>query len=683
MPGITLSCDLDNSRNSNRALPPSWLFSAAIFLGAFLLFQIQPLIARFILPWFGGGAGVWSASLMFFQAALLGGYLYAHRLRRREPHVLLLAVSLLLLPVIPAAHWKPVGGEEPISRILLVLATTVGLQYLLLASTSPLLQAVWRGWSGGEGRYHWYALSNAGSLLGLLTYPVLVEPYLGRRAQAWLWSAAYLLYAGLVAAIFLTRSGRWDSEETPSSPSRESTSRLTVWMAAPAAASVLLLAATEHISEEIIPAPLIWVAPLSLYLLSFIVSFGGWYRRWLFVPLAMLGLLGMAALLEWPSLAFDARAATAGVSLGVFLLGAYCHGEIFLRRPDPQHLTRFYLCVAAGGALGGILVTIVAPLTLPVAGDFAVALTLCAVLLVVLEFRRTAWWRVIPSAACLAAVAYAAVMYTGALAVDSVALVRNFYGALRVTEEPTPNPRLKALVLTHGIIEHGSQLMDPLLRRQPTMYYARGSGIQYAVEHTRHGSQRVGVIGLGTGTIAAFGRRGDVYRFYEIDPQVVQLATKVFSYLSDSEARVEIVLGDARLALEREPPQHYDLLVLDAFSSDVIPAHLLTREAMTVYLRHLRPGGMLALHTSNKVLRLVPVVGALAKNFGLAGFVIDSGVDPAVFRQHATWILLSRDPRAFLTSGPGGFFGKGVPPWTRPDVSAWTDDYSNIWRLMR
>jgi len=672
---------LDNSRNSNGALPPSWLFGSAIFLGAFLLFQIQPLSARFILPWFGGGAGVWSASLMFFQAVLLGGYFYAHRLRRREVHVLLLGVSLLLLPVIPAARWKPAGGEEPVSHILLVLATTVGLQYLLLASTSPLLQAVWRGWSGGEGRYHWYALSNAGSLLGLLTYPVLVEPYLGRRAQAWLWSIGYLLYAGLVAAVFLARPGRWEPDGGSRAPTREFTSRIAVWIAAPAAASVLLLAATEHISEEIIPVPLIWVLPLSLYLLSFIVSFGGWYRRRLFVPLAMLGLLGMAALLEWPSLAFDAKAATACVSLGVFLAGSYCHGEVFLRRPDPQHLTRFYLCVAAGGSLGGILVTIAAPLALPVAGDFAVALTLCAVLLVALEFRRRAWWRAIPAAACLAAVAYAAVMYTGALAVDSVALVRNFYGALRVTEEHTANPKLKALVLTHGIIEHGSQLMDPVLRRQPTMYYAKGSGIQLAVEHSR--PRRVGVIGLGTGTMAAFSRPGDVYRFYEIDPQVVRLATNTFSYLSDSEARVQVVLGDARLALEREQPQHYDLLVLDAFSGDVIPAHLLTREAMTLYLRHLNQGGMLAFHTSSKVLRLVPVAGALAKDFGLAGLVIDTGDDPAVYRRRATWVLLSRDARIFLTSGPGGFFGKGIPPWTRPDVPAWTDDYSNIWRLMR
>lgn len=673
---------MDNSRNPARALPPSWLFSAAIFLGTFLLFQIQPLIARFILPWFGGGAGVWSASLMFFQAALLGGYFYAHRLRRSEPHVILLAVSLFLLPVIPAARWKPAGGEEPIPRILLVLAVTIGLQYVLLAGTSPLLQAVWRGWSGGEGRYHWYALSNAGSLLGLLTYPVLVEPYLGRRAQAWLWSIAYLVYAGLVASIFLTRPDRWDAGGSGKEAAREPTPRLAVWLAAPAAASLLLLASTEHISEEIIPAPLIWIAPLSLYLLSFIVSFGGWYRRWLFLPLAMLALLGMAALLEWPSLAFDTKAATIGVSLGVFLVGVYCHGEVFLRRPHPHHLTRFYLCVAAGGSLGGILVTIAAPLLLPVAGDFAVGLTLCAILLVALEFRRP-WWRVIPAVSCLAAVAYAAVMYTGALAVDSVALVRNFYGALRVTEEPTANPKLQALVLTHGIIEHGSQLMDPILRRQPTMYYAVGSGIQLAVAHLPPGPRRAGVIGLGTGTMAAFGRAGDVFRFYEIDPQVVRLATSIFSYLRDSPARIEVVLGDARLALEREQPQHYDLLVLDAFSGDVIPAHLLTREAMTLYLRHLNPGGMLALHTSSKALRLVPVVGALARDFHLTGLVIDTGDDPTVYRRRATWILLSRDSRAFLASGPGGFSGKGIPPWTRPDIPAWTDDYSNIWRLMR
>jgi hypothetical protein len=664
-------------RSSNR------LFASAIFLGAFLLFQIQPLIAKRMLPWFGGAASVWTASMLFFQVALLCGYLYAHLLARRlsnplfaRLHLLLLVGSVCLLPVMPAAHWKPRGDEEPVTRILLLLGSTIGLQYVLLASASPLLQAMWTRQSGGQAPYRWYGLSNAGSLLGLLTYPVLIEPLMGIHLQASIWSLAYCLYAVLIGVLFLKRVG---PEVTATYETEEaSVPHVTqaAWILLPAAASIFLLAATGYVSENIMPVPLVWVLPLSAYLLSFVVCFGKpqWYKPGLVVPLTISAILGAASLVQFPWLGFHIVLATGTVTIAVFLVSTYCHGEVFRRRPSAGGLTRFYLFIAAGGAAGGALISVVAPLLLPLPIDFPLAVVICAVALVIAEWGHGRTRRILPALA-LIVVAGVAFLFTGALAAGTLVLARNFYGALRVTEKfEGTDPKVRTRVLTHGVIVHGSQMFDPKLRNRPTTYYGYGSGVHLAIEQTRRPNQRVGIIGLGTGTLAAYGRAGDVYRFYEINPQVVRLATTAFTYLSDSPARVEVSIGDARLVLEREQPQGYDLLVVDAFSSDTIPAHLLTREAMTTYLRHVRPDGMLAFHVSNKVLRLIPVVAALAEDFKLSARAVDTADDPKSYRQHATWILLYRD-RAH------SFLGQAV--YARSEVPVWTDDYSSIWRIIR
>ena len=667
-----------------------WLFASATFLGAFLLFQVQPLITKLILPWFGGGASVWTTAMLFFQTALLGGYLYAHtaitRLGRgwlARVHLLLLAASLFLLPVIPAAHWAPRGDEQPVIRILALLGATIGLQYVLLASTSPLLQALWVRGTNKEVPYRWYALSNAGSLLALVTYPVLVEPLLRTRVQASVWSAAYAVYAVLVGFSFLVSRGATAGALEPVASAQVPRATRFAWILFPTAASALLLAGTEFLSENIVPVPLLWVLPLSAYLLSFIVCFSRArpYRAPLFVRLAIGALLSMAALVQLPWLAFHVALATAIVTTGVFLVSTYCHNQVVSRKPAAGALTSFYLCIALGGALGGLLIAVAAPLMLPLPVDFPLVIVGCAAVLLATEWRKRGARLV--TAAALLAVVYVAVMYAGALAVDTLALARNFYGTLRVTEEYAGlNPVVRARILTHGVIHHGSQLLDPKLRHQPTLYYASGSGIQFAIERTRHPHQRVGIVGLGTGTLAAYGREGDVYRFYEINPRVIRFATTLFTYLTDSPAHVEISLGDARLVLQRERPQNYDVLVLDAFSSDAIPTHLLTREAIALYLHHLRPDGILAFHVSSKVLRLVPVVAAGAAFYHLSGLVIDSGDDPARYRRSATWLLLSRDPARLATTPSSPFWGRGIPPWTDPAVSAWTDDYSNIWRIL-
>lgn len=659
-----------------------FIAASSIFLGAFLLFQIQPLIARAILPWFGGAASVWTASMLFFQTALLAGYAYAAWMVKKRParlHILLLAGSIALLPIIPAAGWKPSGSQEPISRIVLLLAATVGPQYVLLASTSPLLQGLWSG--GGAIPYHWFAISNAGSLLGLLTYPVLMEPFLGMHAQAWAWSGAYVAYAILTgAALWRVRTSN------PETVAAEKVSRRTgaIWVVLPAAATALLLASTQFILTNILPSPLLWVLPLSAYLLSFIVTFGRTrsYRPAVFTRLAIAGLLGLAGLLQWPSLGFRVTASTAIATAGVFLVCCYLHGEVAARRPQGGALTRFYLSIAAGGALGGLGIGVAAPLILPMFVDFPVALGFCAALLAAIEWGRGRRPRMISALTALLVV-YVGVMHTGALAAGSVALKRNFYGALRVTEEYVGvNPVVRARILTHGVIHHGSQLLDNSRRRTPTMYYAQGTGVHLAIEETRAANQRVGVVGLGTGTLAAYGRAGDVYRFYEINPQVVNVARTMFSYMADTEAHVEVIVGDARLTLEWEQPQRYDVLVLDAFSSDSIPAHLLTREAMQLYLRHLRPDGMLAFHASNKVFSLVPVVAAAAREHSLSGLVVDAREDANTYRASATWVLLSRNPRAFQPSLSSRFWGKGVPPWTKPGVQVWTDQYHNLWNAL-
>jgi hypothetical protein len=664
-----------------------WVFGSAIFLGAFLLFQIQPMIAKLILPWFGGAASVWTACMLFFQTALLAGYLYAHviasRLRSEMQvriHVLLLGLSLLLLPVLPADSWKPRGDEEPIGRILLLLAATVGLPYTLLASTSPLLQAVYARRAGGEPPYAWFALSNLASMLALLSYPTVIEPWLPAHGQAVVWSALYVAWAAATAFAIFGRT----AEAAPGSEPAEQVAFSTQlsWLVLPACASALLLAGTGYLSENVAPVPLLWVMPLSAYLLSFVLCFarGAWYRPGLFLRLNIIALLTLAWLIDIQSLRFEVPVAAPLVTGGIFIVSMFCHGEVVRRRPGTALLTRFYLLIAAGGALGGLLIGVISPLALPLPIDFSLAIVACAAATVVLE---VAYSRLLTRAALLgmlAAVVVIAIRHAGGFAADNIALARNFYGTLRVAPEFIGFPAAKARTLEHGVIKHGSQVVEEGLRLRPTTYFAVGSGVQLAIEATAKPGQRVGVVGLGTGTIAAYGKPGDTYRFYELNPTVVDFARSYFSFLAESPADVQVVLGDARLALERETPQTYDVLAIDAFSSDSIPVHLLTREAMQVYLRHVQREGILALHISNKVLDLEPVVAEAATISGLSARRVTTDDEPRLFRLGADWVLLARDSE-LLARDP--IAGAGRPLRRRAHLRTWTDDYSNIWQVIK
>ena len=673
-------------------------YAAAIFLSSFLLFLVQPLIARLILPWFGGTAAVWTTCMLFFQTLLLAGYAYAHaaeaRLRPRAQaivHTALLVAALAALPIAPGERWKPTGGEEPISAILLALAATVGLPYLLLASTSPLLQAWFARARPGADPYRLFAVSNFASLLALVGYPLVVEPFFGNREQvlwwSWLFAAFAVLCAGLawLSASAASEKVLLEQENTPP-PSRGD---YLLWLALSATGSVLLLAITNHVTQNVAAIPLLWLAPLTLYLLTFIVAFEGGqlfgrelYRPGVFWSVLLAWLAGMAWLLADARFAFDL-----GIQLAMFLSGLFvgclfCHGELYRSRPAARHLTAFYLTISAGGAIGGLLVAVVAPLVFNAYYELGLGLVALAALAALRfgEVNVLARWA---SRLVLLGVTACAAYDGTRFFKDVVVTERSFYGVLRVKEYGEPGRSYYLRRLLHGVIMHGEQYMEGERRREPGSYYTPSSGIGGAIAAAQaRGPVTVGVIGLGTGTLAAYGRKGDRFRFYDINPQVVAIARSKFSYLSDSEAAVEVALGDARLSLEREAPQGFDILAVDAFSSDAIPVHLITKEALGVYLRHMKPQGVIAFHVSNRFLDLPPVVGRLAKEHGLAAMLVsDEGKEGDDDHTKTDWVLLARDPKALqakeiLDVGP-------VPPEERPRWRTWTDDYSNLVQILK
>ena len=666
------------------------LHAATIFLSSLLLFLVQPLIARLILPWFGGTAAVWTTCMLFFQTALLAGYAYAHasnaRLSPRTQalvHTLLLAAALALLPIAPNEHWKPLGDEEPVSHILLLLVATVGLPYFLLASTSPLLQAWFARGRPGEDPYRLFAISNLGSLLALVGYPFVVEPYLGNQEQVWAWSGLFAAFALLCGIVSWLASGAnaaqpLERKEEAGAPSR---SDYALWLALSATGSVMLLAVTNHITQNIASIPLLWLAPLTLYLLTFILAFEGrsLYRpaHWWLLALAAVG--GMAWLLVDKDRQFDLWLQLGMYLAGLFVSCMFCHGELYRSRPQARFLTAFYLTVSAGGALGGLLVAVAAPLVFN--GYFELGVGLLAVAL--LAAVRFAGLHLVVRLASLAVLAGAAAsaVYDGIKYQKDVTVsARNFYGVMRVKEYGTPGAEDHLRRLLHGVILHGEQYLHESRRHTATTYYQVTSGVGASILSLRGGTaNRVGVIGLGTGTLAAYGREGDSYRFYDINPQVVTVAKSEFTYLSDSGARIEIALGDARLNLEREAPQRFDVLAVDAFSSDSIPVHLITREALALYLRHMKPDGIVAFHVSNRFLDLVPVVARLAAEHGAHAVLVDEESDEE--RTTSTWVLVARDAEALerqeiVDAG-------ATEPETRDDWRTWTDDYSNLVQILK
>jgi hypothetical protein len=678
-------------------------FQLAIALSAFLLFLVQPIIAKQILPWFGGSASVWNTCLFFFQFLLLLGYVYAHALTQWATigqqafiHVSLLALSLVSLPVIASPTWKS-GEGEPALRILLLLCTTVGLPYLLLATTSPLLQVWYLRLRATP--YRLFALSNAASLAGLLTYPFLLEPKLATTTQAKLWSAGFVVFVIVCAVVAILSAS--ESTKLPTSIATKRTDKAaspTVaervsWMILSGLGSLALVSVTSFVARNIVSMPLIWVVPLAIYLITFVMAFGrGRYQGWPIAgPALILGLV-MADSYQneaWISMMWSLPVFMAGL----FCICLYCHGELAASKPDPIYLTTFYILVSLGGALGSLAGSVLAPLVL--CGDFEMPITLTAIA------AMFAWQRrhdvMISRALALGLAVVIMAISVGKISYEihhSRILTRNFYSALRIVDVSSPPNAWRRM--EHGGTEHGSQYLDRERRREPISYYGRSSGVALALARQRHisrpGHLNVGIVGLGAGVIAAYGEAGDRFRFYEINPQVLTLAHTEFTYLSDSEANVSVALGDARLVLERETPQGYDALIVDAFSGDAIPIHLLTREAVHVYRKHLSPSGVLLFHISNRFVDLKPALARLAVEEGLdARFVYDdpdgdSGNDSENEEEEetplsvSTWVLMAAD-KSWMTA-PGSLDRAETlePPQPGP---AWTDNFNNILSAIR
>ena len=879
-------------------------YALTIFVSAFLLFQVQPLIGRFILPWFGGGPSIWTSCMLFFQAALLAGYLYAHVLcaklslrTQAITHLAVLLVSLLLLPIAPNESWKPLGDQSPLARIMLLLIATVGGPYFVLASTGPLMQKWFSQTAPERSPYRLYALSNIGSLLALLSYPIAFEPWLTLHQQVVLWTAFYVAFAGSAAlcAVQVLKhvaatsgtdavAASSQSDQRMATEASPSILRILLWLSLAACGSAVLLATTNQLCIDVATVPFLWILPLSLYLLSFIICFDQprWYDRRAFGVLLII-FVPMACWAVDFGADLDLIKQVVIFSTALFVCCMACHGELVQLRPSPQYLTLFYLVISAGGVLGGLFVAILAtnlftgywefpislvacclctlaaicyqrvwssPLSLTYWAWFAGAalavvttlqlvwtphhLLLNAVDEVVLFGGLSAWilvgligihvraesevslwawmgwalpsivwfiaaglWRApeimtvrlscLLAGSWLLAFGVAFVFQWGAtwfsptrqkllgygllIAIASLALTfayqrrwltlmqtrvlagalasgliitwlaiwfraterrllrpllgacvwlplgalvavmgydlwqvsksdsadvvhrsRNFYGVLNVEfegaegdDEFSKPPKYE---LTHGQILHGFQYDDEYWGIQPTTYYGRQSGVGLAISSARQRksetkSIRVGVVGLGTGTIAAYGEAGDDFQFYEINPAVRDLSGRFFTYLQRTPAKTTIKIGDARIVMDRElkngQQQRFDVLAVDAFSSDAIPVHLLTAECGEIYRQHLAEDGILAIHISNRFLELDPVVRGLAKQLDWQAVRIDNDSDDEEGVYSSTWVLLTPSlavSNELQTSPYYDAWGDDEP------VLLWTDDFSSLWRIL-
>jgi hypothetical protein len=748
----------------------SWrlfVFHATILLGAFLLFQIELIISKYLLPWFGGTAALWTTTMLVFQVLLFAGYFYAHLISTRlapsrqfQVHTVLVAVSLAAMalcamhwpsPVTPGAAWKPQNPEHPELAVVLTLAASVALPFFILSTIGPLLQN-WFARLSERSPYPLYAVSNAGSLLGLISYPTVVEPLLKLRLQSWIWSVLYALCGTGICtcAAWAQRAAiKAEPNDRDRSLTKPTISLRLWWVVLSASSSVALLATTNMLSQYIAAVPLIWTVPLCIYLISFVISFGrpGWYKRGfyhaLFAISSLAVLLAIASGNVWVEVA-----AFAVLLLAICMV---CHGEVVRLKPAPEHVTSFYLSISAGGALGGILVGVIAPAVLNRLWEFEFSIIATGVLLLALLFReRNSWlrrapaWLVVPvllavflvprlaahlspevdrelrtlnffpvlfllcvpvflslvvtllrprdekvirpvpvmAVVVLLLLAQGLPRLSWGFGGRAVAKSRGFYGVLEVRDYPDQR------MLLHGKTVHGAQWKSPIFHNQPGTYYGDYSGIgRFLRNHPKRNPvspMRIGVIGLGVGTLAAYGLPGDYIRFYELDPAALEFVDgprSWFSYLHDSKAKVDIVLGDGRLSLEREADagkiQNFDLLVLDAFSGDAVPVHLLTKEAVQTYLRHLSPEGVLATHISTSALNLGPVLLGIEEEFDLYG-TITSLTDPNT-GVSSVWVFFSREPAPLNNAG---LRQSGLPLTIESDPVLWTDDYTSFIKLI-
>ena len=691
------------------------LISLTIFLSAFLLFQLQPVIARYILPWYGGHSGVWTTCMLFFQVGLLLGYTYAHLLVRILKvkyqiivHAAILVLSLLVLPVIPSESLKPMGNVDPTWDILRLLLLTAGAPFLMVSATGPLVQHWYSQSHPRKSPYRLYALSNFGSLLALLTYPFLIEPLLGLDQQAKIWSFGYVVFAVLCmwCGQALTSRTQSPSHRTENSDRPWKNSIAWVWVGLSACGSILLLAVTSKITEDFSAIPLLWVLPLSLYLITFIIAFDNprWYRRAVWVPVFLMATVLMVYLLQhWADL--NLVTAVLLFNGALFCIVMVCHGELVRHKPAPHKLTIFYLMVALGGALGGVFVSIVAVRVFSAFWELHVGL-LAAFLLVgyslfnLQEKPRPSWHSPAQKIWVLGSLLLGGFLIQGAIESEGNALVtrRNFHSVLRVHEMDIGKLSHRR-VLYSGQINHGLQLLHPDNQGHIGSYYSSQSGFGLAIQQhpkrlARSGasqsesqadSLRVGVLGLGVGVIASWGLPQDNFRFYEINPAVVTIADDYFSLLRNARCQVEIIEGDGRISLERElsedGPQNFDILVIDAFSGDAIPVHLLTIEAFRLYLKHLNFDGILAFNITNRHLELEPVIASVSQELGLPALIIIQEKRSEDFINRSKWALLTRNeqflqnPRILEYSAPCGTTSK--------QVGFWSDNYSSLFQLLK
>jgi hypothetical protein len=747
--------------------------AATVLISAFLLFQVQPMVSKMILPWFGGGPSVWTTCMLFFQVFLLAGYAYAHALERLPRtrwagliHAVLLVVALTVLPILPSDSWKPTDSSQPQWRIVLLLAANVGLPYFLLSASAPLVQAWYSRAFQGHVPYRLYALSNVGSLTALLSYPFVFEPQFDLARQSTLWSLGFGAYALLSGGMALAMA-RWnlptahsvsDAESGTQSDSL-SIGRLGLWLLLPAFGSMSLLAATNQICQDVAVVPFLWILPLSLYLITFIICFDAerWYLRRTIAVVTVVLVFFMAALLlpervapvlrpfgltedELPAF-MDSLALEAGsYLLALFLICMLCHGELVRLRPGARHLTLFYLMISAGGALGGLFVALLCPVWFNTFLESDISLMggalLGALILLTLWWQRerrwASWWIALTAFPCLivrdltswlfgsrsdkavhtrqeqifrvmnilqrrrrwttlwsvlAPMPLLAMLILVALIPEHreranlLTARRNFYGTLNIRQYGNvEDDEYARRNLHNGRILHGIQFLQPDKRRIPTTYYAPHSGIGLTLTNLGDGPLRVATVGLGTGTIAAYSEQGDYYCFYEINPEVKDIAQTYFTFLSDTKAEVHIELGDARLSMEQQAPQNYDVIALDAFSGDAIPAHLLTLEAFDVYRKHLKPNGVIAVHISNRHLNLQPIVMLIAEHHCMQVAEIHAADHNQVGDSGSDWMLVTNNLE-FLKCRAIVEAGSDVTP-PAENIRVWTDQYSNLFQIL-
>ena len=719
-----------------------WLFTATIFVGATLLFLVQPLFAKMVLPLLGGSPSVWNTALVFFQAVLLAGYGYAHWLLRRLGqrnqiivHVCVLGVAALVLPISVASGWRPHAGAPPALWLLGLLTVSVGAPFFAVSATAPLIQR-WFARTGhphAHDPYFLYSASNLGSVLALLAFPFILEPTLSSHDQSLVWSLGFGVLTVCIigcGAVGWRRTDAANSSPRPHATARPNWRQRTTWMVYAAVPSALLLGVTAHISTDIAAAPLLWVVPLTLYLLTFAIAFA---RRpliphWLAVRAMPLALMVLVALFAWRE--------PIGVFLPLhllvfFVIALMCHGELVRHRPGVESLTEFYLFLSLGGVMGGAFVALCAPVLFNTVFEYPLSLTLAAALLpsatpranrgdVILALVILAvlvggeivasglGWQphafVVPGiCAVFALVVFARqtrpfgfALCVGVLLVSSASALtssevlwrgRSFFGVYRISESGDPTNRS----LVHGTTNHGGQLMEANGEISPTAYYTSSSPVAEVLTamQARSGGQRVGVVGLGSGALACYRRAGDTWRFFEIDPLMVWIAVEsgyfdLMARCAESVSEsVPIVLGDARLTLTEEPDGHLDVLVIDAFSSDAIPIHLLTREAVALYMDKLAADGVLVVHISNRFLNLTPVLARIVEDLGHAALrgarnKIDRDIDTAGTK--SVWALIARNQATIDALALSEIWG---PLEASANQRVWSDDFSNLLEVIR